>query len=740
MIVLLFVGLWSSPADAATLRGSVVDPDSRAVPAARIAITSPLIGSRDTRADASGAFRFDDLPAGSYEIVALVDGFRADPLTVRLSDDQEHTVTVRLKISALTESVVVTASHIDRPASRTADSLTVMTSDDLTARQLESLSDALRLVPGFAVARNGGRGALTSVFPRGGESDFTLVLVDGLPVNLFGGGFDFSQLAAGDIERVEVVRGPQSALFGSGAIGSVVQVITRDGTGPRLEGSIEGGSFGTSRLVGRTEGAHRGWSWGVGGERFGSDGYTGRAPATGEVVSNDDSLMKHASAGLGWSGPRADVRARARWTSTDRGFPGPFGSNPLGFFSGVDRVARGATEGRLLSITASRAWGSAVRTRVQAGHFKQHGHFVSQFGASTSDTRRASVRLQADLAGRAGFDFSGGTEVLHEQAGSTFITGEQFQVIPIDRRIVGAFGEGRYAPGDRLFVTAGVRAEHIRRDRVEANPSPFSPRPTFEADVVTSVNPKISVAFFAVPPSDTMWTKLRFGAGTGIRAPDAFEIAFTDNPSLKPERSRSLELGVEQAFVAGRVTLEATGFFNQYDDLIVAVGRSLRDASRFKTDNISNARSRGLELVGAWRSRTGLEVRGGYTWLDTDILAVDRSGSAPPPFRPGDPLIRRPRHRGHLDALWVRGRVSGFARLEARGAALDVEPSFGASSGLFNAPGFGVIAFGGSVRVWPRLQLFGRVDNVSDRLYEEALGFPALGRSATIGIRIATTR
>jgi outer membrane cobalamin receptor len=717
-----------------------VDPDSRAVPAARIAITSPLIGSRDTRADSNGAFRFDDLPAGSYEIVALVDGFRADPLTVRLSEDQVHTVTVRLRISALTESVVVTASQIDRPVSRTAESLTVMTSDDLASRQLESLTEALRLVPGFAVTRNGGRGALTSIFPRGGESDFTLVLVDGLPVNLFGGFFDFSQLAAGDIERIEVVRGPQSALFGADAIGSVVQVITRDGAGPLLEGSIEAGSFGTSRLVARTEGSHRGWSWGFGGERFGSDGYRGLAPATGEDVSNDDSLMRHASAGLGWSGRTGEVRARARWTSTDRGFPGPFGSNPLGFYDGVDRIARGATEGRLLSLSASHVWGSAVRTRVQAGHFKQHGHFVSRFGSSTSDTRRSTIRLQADFVGPNGFDFSAGTEVQDEQAGSTFITGEQFQAIPVDRRIIGAFGEARYARGERLFVTAGLRAEHIRRDTVEANPSPFSPRPAFVADVLTSVNPKISVAFFVVPPANATWTKLRFGAGTGIRPPDAFEIAFTDNPSLKPERSRSFELGAEHAFLAGRVTIEATGFFNRYDDLIVAVGRSFRDASRFRTDNISNARSRGLEIAGAWRSRDGLEIRTGYTWLDTEILAVDRSGGAPPPFRPGDPLIRRPRHRGHLDALFVRGRFTGFARLEARGSVLDVEPSVGASSGLFNAPAFSVIDLGGSVRLWRQLVLFGRADNVSDRFYEEALGFPALGRSLTIGIRIATAR
>ncbi|MBI4478205.1 MAG: TonB-dependent receptor [Acidobacteria bacterium] len=740
LVVAVLFSLPRSIAEAATLRGTMLDPDGRAVARARLAITSPLIGSRETLTDATGTFRFDHIPEGSYEVLPLVDGFRADPLIVRVAADQEQVVTVRLRITALSESIVVTASQIERPLSQTAESLTVLTKDDFAGRQLESVTDALRLVPGLGVTRSGGRGALTSIFPRGGESDFTLVLVDGFPINLFGGGLDFSMLPIEDIERIETVRGPQSALFGANAIGSVVQIVTGQGAGPLFGGLLEGGSFETTRLAARTQGAQRGWSWSLGGERFASDGFTGATRATNERVSNDDSLLKHASAGLGWAGGQGDIRARARWTTSDRGFPGPFGSDPRGFFGGVDRISRGETEARLFSISGSRAWGTAVRTRVQAGHFKQHGMFVSSFGSSTSDTRRSTVRVQADVIGRGGIDLSGGTEVQREQAASTFITGAQFQEIPIERRIVGSFAEARYGQNGRLFITGGVRVEHIRRNGLEPNPSIFSPRPAFDANVVTSVNPKISGAFFVAPPSDRGWTKLRLSAGTGIRPPDAFEIAFTDNPSLKPERSRSLEVGAEQAFLAGRFVFEGTAFFNQYDDLIVAVGRSLRDASRFRTDNISNARARGVEISAAWRSTQGLHVRTGYTWLDTEILAVDRSGSAPPPFTPGDPLLRRPRHQGYIDALFVRGGLTSFARLKARGPALDVEPSFGATFGLFNAAGFGVIDIGAAAELTRHLEIFGRIDNVSDRFYEEALGFPAIGRSLTIGIRVASPR
>lgn len=728
--------LGPSLASAATIRGTVVDPDGRAVAAARIAITSPLIGSRETRTDPGGAFRFDGLPAGAYELVALIDGFRADPITVRVAADGEQTVAVRLELSAVSEAVVVTASQIERPLSQTAESLSLMTGDDLAARQIETVADALRLVPGLAVTQNGGRGALTSIFPRGGESDFTLVLIDGIPANLFGGGFDFSRLAVGDVARIEMVRGPQSALFGGGAIGSVVQVVTKHGAGPWFEGLSEGGSFATARHAASTQGTARGFSWGVNGEQIRSDGYTGQSRATGEMVSNDDSRLKHVSASVGWAGPQGDVRARANWTGTERGFPGPHGSNPAGIFTAVDRVSRGSNEEHQVSISASRAWGAVVRTRAQVGRFKHHGTFVSGFGTSTSDNRRSTIRLQADAVARGGFDFSGGTEIQREEAGSTFITGARFQEIPIDRRVIGTFGEARYARSGRLFITGGIRTEHIRRERLEGSGS----RPEFADEAIASMNPKISVAIFATPPSDASWTKLRFSAGTGIRAPDAFEIAFTDNPALKPERSRSFEAGTAHALLSGRLTFDATAFFNHFDDLIVSIGRSLRDASRYRTDNVSNARSRGVEVSTGWRARHGLEVRAGYTWMETEILAVDSLSSAPPPFQPGDRLIRRPRHQGFIDAVFARDRFSGFARVKARGRVLDVEPSFGATAGLFDAPGFGVVDLGGSVRAWRVLTVFGRVDNAADRFYEEAFGFPARGRSLTIGLRVASSK
>jgi outer membrane receptor protein involved in Fe transport len=186
--------------------------------------------------------------------------------------------------------------------------------------------------------------------------------------------------------------------------------------------------------------------------------------------------------------------------------------------------------------------------------------------------------------------------------------------------------------------------------------------------------------------------------------------------------------------------LQITAFRNEYDDLIVAVGRALQDASRFRTDNISNARAQGVELGAAWRSTWGLSVRAGYTWLDTAILAVDRAGAAPPPFSAGDALVRRPRHQGSVGLTYVRARVTGFLDVGGRGRSLDIEPNYGASGGLFAVPGFTTVDAGGAIRVHRTIEVLARGANLLDRSYEETLGFPALGRSGMVGVRVAVGR
>jgi outer membrane cobalamin receptor len=193
---------------------------------------------------------------------------------------------------------------------------------------------------------------------------------------------------------------------------------------------------------------------------------------------------------------------------------------------------------------------------------------------------------------------------------------------------------------------------------------------------------------------------------------------------------------VQQTFAGAAADVEVTAFRNDYDDLIVAVGPAFADSSRFRTDNISNARAQGIEAGGGWRLGA-LALRASYTFIDTTILAVAGASSAPPPFSVGDALIRRPRHQGRADVTWTMDRVQAFASAGARGQSLDIEPNFGAFGGLFDLPGFTRIDAGLRVRVHRFVDLFARVTNMLDRSYEETLGFRAPGRLGVAGVRVA---
>jgi outer membrane receptor protein involved in Fe transport len=256
------------------------------------------------------------------------------------------------------------------------------------------------------------------------------------------------------------------------------------------------------------------------------------------------------------------------------------------------------------------------------------------------------------------------------------------------------------------------------------------------------VNPKITAAWTVVPeggPSG-LSTRLHAAAGTGIRPPDAFEIAFTDNDGLDPERSRSLEAGITQTFLAGSAQVDGTWFHNRYDDLIVSTGR-LSSSSPYRTDNIANARARGAELAITARPQARLTMRLTYTFLDSEILAVDGTDDqAPTPFVVGDPLLRRPRHQGSLDLSWGTPRFQVFGTMSLRGNTLDVEPNFGTFGGLFENKGYSVLNVGGAWTIIRQITLFARLVNAFDDDYEDTLGYPALGRTAYVGLRVAARR
>jgi vitamin B12 transporter len=739
VIVLLLTLSISAIAFASGINGRVVDPDGRPVAHADVIISGSTAAPLRARTDSDGKFDVPGLAAGRYTIVATAPGLISDAQAIDVAE-APATIDIALKISALSETLVVSASQIDQPLSRTPDSVTVIDGREITARQQFTLAAALRSVPGLTLQQNGGPGTVTSLFTRGGESDFTLVLVDGVRANAFGGGLDLSQVPLEDVDRIEVVRGPQSALYGSDAIGGVVQVITRSGGAPSARAHVEAGSRDMRRVAGATTGEANGVRWQLGANYFEDAGFTGVA-ANGQTVSNDDAEEMQATGSLGYrhAASGADLQGSLLYVDTDRGSPGPFGSDPARRYTGVNTISRGTTNRVGGGVRWAQPWfgaSSRVRQRVEFDAADYDLRFTSQFGASDSNSNRRHARVQTDVAASGSVGFTGGFEWLGESGASTFITSGAAAIqTPVERSVLGVFGEGRWNATSRATITAGVRGERISRGALAGDPLAFQPRPDFPEETVTSFNPKLAASFTVIDG-----TRVRGAFGTGIRPPDAFEIAFTDNSGLKPERSKSGELGVTQSAAGGAVLLDATAFVNSYTDLIISVGRSFSGVSRWRTDNISNARARGAEVSAAWRVNAGVDVRGQYTFLDTEILAVNGSSIAQTPYAVGDRLLRRPRHSGAIDATWSHRRASAFAQIQMRGDTLDAEPAFGATGGLYDNPGFTTVNLGGGWRPVKAVEVFVRALNLFDREYEEVLGYPAPGRTAYVGARFAVGR
>jgi outer membrane cobalamin receptor len=745
LVVFSFLAI-PSPAsafpDSCSLTGVVQDPSSHPVAGARVSARSDAGVARSARTSTRGAFVFDDIPCGPYDVIVTMDGFRADAIRIAAQSGSPTTVSVTLRLSAVAESLVVSASYVEMPLSEVPSGTTAISRHDIEARQFVTVADALRLAPGATMASAGGLGSTTSLFSRGGESDFTLVLVDGVKVNSVGGGFDFAHLTTGSVSSVEVVRGPQSAVFGADAIGGVVHVRTAIGGPITGSATIEAGGYGTTHVAAGTTGSVGTFRWGAHVEQLTSDGWTTEAPNSGLVVSNDDYTNRSVALSGEWRpSTRTTFRADTRVGTNERGYPGPFGSNPAGSYAGIDTVSRGTNDLGLGSLSFVHEFNPGTAVRVLGSWMEMESDYESPYGHSMSRSRRWTGHAQVDRAVNRTIALSAGVDASFETADNTYITGSTAELIPVERRVEGYFGEARFRAASRLFVTAGLRLEHIVRAELDADA--YGSRPIQAEEGILSLNPRVAASYYLRTSAESggNWSRVHASAGTGIRAPDALEIAYTDNAELKPERSRSLDAGVEQSVFGGRVVMDTTAFWNTYDDLIVAVGTALSGASRFQTDNIANARTRGAEVSAALRLLSGFEARLAYTFLDSEILAVDKlAGVAQAPFSVGTALLRRPRHQGSVDLLLERKRWSTYVRAAGRGAALDVEPNYGTYGGLFDAPGYVVLDAGASVRLAGLAVLTARVDNLLDKLYEPVLGYPAQGRTFTVGIRLAARR
>jgi len=716
------------------VRGKVIDPDGRTVSGARVSLLSGLAPVEERETGDEGEYFFEGLAAGKFTLVANMSGFSTLSSEIHLSPGETATADLHLKLGALEERVVVSASIGGAFAPQIGSSVSVVTQQEVTDRDAASVFQVLRGLPGLEVNQTGRYGGATSVFIRGGNSDYNLVMIDGIQVNLFGGDFDFASLATDGVDHIEVSRGPQSALYGSNAVAGAINIVSERGEGPpHFSFLAEGGSFSTRRFATGGSGLTRGFSWAYNLSRLDSGG----------VVANDNYRNQSSYLSLGYSHtPKRQFTFHFFGNANDVGAPGPYGSDPDHLFPGIDKVSRDKQNLFAYQANYSEQFANHLKQVFSVSVSPDRSFFHSPFGDSFLKNLRVVANTHGEWAVSTKDLFVYGFEYNHEQVQDTFISDANNTPFVLPRASYAYFVENRWNPVSRLFLTAGLRVDDLRTDALP--PDAFGSRPFLPASSVVKINPRVAVAYLLRGSNSASHfgaSRLHGSFGTGIRAPNGFDLAFTNNPKLKTEQRLSVDAGIEQRFFNDCAVFGVTYFYNRFKDQIVVLGGNLQNLSTFSSDNLANSRAQGLETSLRLRPLRSVELAAEYTWLDSAILALDGSTLVQTPLQVGQPLIRRPRSSAGYNITWRRQRLMLNTNAYIRGGVLDVEPNdgtFACSLGLpclFRNGGYVLMNAGFSYELPKGVEIHGRLNNFLNQKYEEALGFPALHLNFMAGIR-----
>jgi vitamin B12 transporter len=596
-------------------------------------------------------------------------------------------------VDATTVSPVsVSANRIPTPVDHIANSVTVIPAQEIELKQERSLSDILRDVPGLNLIQSGGPGGVTSLFIRGTNSNHTKVLVDGIDVSdptTPTGVFQFQNLLAAGIQQVEVLRGPQSGLYGSDAIGGVVDVITKTGSGPAHgDVTLEGGSFGTFNQSGEVSGSLDRFSYVLDLAHLRTDDtpVTPTNLLSPGVKRNDDAYDNQTvSTKLGYKiTDDFDVGLVARYSRTDLRFTSDFDFGP-----GPDPVQ-------------SKSLADQLFTRATAHLSLFDGRFDQTLGVGYTYYRRDDLIPNNPASPNDGdrykIDWQGTIKVID---GEVLLLGAEHQRDEILNSPVTAsmtndagFVELQSSFGDRFFNTLSVRDDSNDR---------FGDYATYR------VAPSFLIA--------ETGTRLKASVGTGFKAPTLNELFvsfpaffFFANPNLRPEHSFGYDIGFEQDVSPYRVQFGATWFHNDITDLID------ENASFTMDVNVGKATTEGVETFIAWRPTTALNLRADYTYTDAedDILHEE--------------LLRRPKDKASLNLAWQATRqLSISAEGLYVGPFIDGNRSF--SIPRLTAAGYATLNLTANYALDPHLTLFGRITNLFDKQYQDPEGFlqPGIG-------------
>ncbi|PYL66057.1 MAG: hypothetical protein DMF25_01560 [Verrucomicrobia bacterium] len=593
---------------------------------------------------------------------------------------------------AESELIVVSATRSEIPLDQSPASVSLITPEDVNQKQIERVSDALREVPGLSVVQTGTPGQLTSVFTRGLRSEHTQVLLDGVPINQgLQGAFDFANLTTDDVGRIEVVRGPQSTLYGPRALAGVIQIFTKQGEGtPEISLNAEGGSYNTFRESLESEGRIDKFDYSIGASRLDTD----------NARPNNQYRNTAAIANVGWS-PNETARLSSLFTYSlsDTGNPNTiFNPKPLDNF-------------------LTEKWLIAPRVDLRVGDYWEHKFIFSYdherqlndpnqdgfVGPTRALFERTTIDYQNDLRPASWLTLTSGFFYSRVNAGQERpfvlqIFGPQPTFVSDHTQETAGFLQATLTPIKDLIFVAGGRFDHFNQF----------------GDVWT-------YRFAGSYKIDKTNTTLHSSVATGFSPPSSQDKIFGMNFGLRPERDLGWDAGVEQRLWENRVTIGATYFHNDLSNLIGFNGL-------FETLNLGAAETQGIETELRMQPMVDLVFTASYTYLD-----AEKTSSADINQPQGSRLPRRPRNEVYVSAsyLWCKKLRTTIA---AKFVNAREELNFGGPN--FDIEDYSFVNVAAEYEINWHMSLFGRIENLTNEHYAEVFGFPALGRAAYAGVKL----
>jgi vitamin B12 transporter len=591
-----------------------------------------------------------------------------------------------------TEQVVVSATRFDIPLDQSPASVSVISSEDLEQKQIERVSDALREVPGLSVVQTGAAGQLTSVFTRGLRSEHTQVLLDGIPINQgLQGAFNFADFTTDAIDRIEVVRGPQSTLYGPRALAGIIQIFTKQGTGtPGIMFAAEGGSYDTFREWTQSDGKIEQFDYSIGASRLDTD----------NARPNNNYRNTAAITNVGWS-PNEQLRIGGlfMYSNSDIGLPNTiFDPRPIDHF-----LTERWLIGPHINWKAADWW--EHKFILSYDHERQindpnEDGFV---GPTRALFERTQIDYQNDLRPISWLTLTSGFFYSRLNAGQERpfvlqIFGPQPRFVSDHTEQVAGFLQASVTPIENLIFVAGGRFDHFNQ---------FGGVWTYR--VASSY--KI----------DKTNTTLHSSVGTGFSPPSSQDKIFGNNFGLKPEHDLGWDIGVRQELWANRVAMGLTYFHNDLSNVIGFNGL-------FETLNLGAAETQGLEAELRSQPIADLVFTASYTYLD-----AEKTSSTDISQLQGARLPRRPRNELYVSAsyLWYKRLRT---TIEAKFVNAREELNFGGPN--FDIEDYSFVNVAAEYEVDPHMSIFGRIDNLTNEQYSEVFGFPALGRAAYGGLKL----